>query len=144
MPHLTLDASIVLAWLFDDEQDEYALRVRRLAPSWALIVPPVWTLEISNALLNAEKQKRITRAQAEEHMDVMESLGITVSPDMANISCKDIGLLARNFSLTTYDASYLMLAMRENAHLATLDAKLQHAAKEAGVKLLTSEMDHRN
>lgn len=44
--------------------------------------------------------------------------------------------LAETHRLTTYDASYLELAMRLGVPLATLDKSLRHAAGEAGVPLL--------
>ena len=48
----------------------------------------------------------------------------------------DILFLARQYSLSTYDASYLDLAMREGLPLATLDKSLQRAAAQCEVPLL--------
>ena len=42
--------------------------------------------------------------------------------------------LARRYSLSAYDASYLELALREGLPLATLDVGLRKAAKKIGVK----------
>lgn len=42
--------------------------------------------------------------------------------------------LARRYDLSSYGASYLELAMREDLPLATLDEDLRRAAKRAGVK----------
>jgi predicted nucleic acid-binding protein len=42
--------------------------------------------------------------------------------------------LARRYTLSAYDASYLELALRLGMPLATLDVGLQAAAKKAGVK----------
>lgn len=44
--------------------------------------------------------------------------------------------LCRGYSLTSYDAMYLELALRRHLPLATLDEPLRKAAKKAGVKLL--------
>lgn len=46
--------------------------------------------------------------------------------------------LARRYHLSSYDASYLELALRKGVSLATLDEDLQKAAKKAGVKLLSA------
>ncbi|OGG90915.1 hypothetical protein A3H16_03205 [Candidatus Kaiserbacteria bacterium RIFCSPLOWO2_12_FULL_53_8] len=135
MSSLTLDASVALAWLFEDENNEYARKVMRAASSRTMIVPPIWPLEVGNALLVAERQKRITRVQADDSLETLAGLEIIVDPGIVDASCKDLCVLARNFCLTTYDASYLSLAMRENTSLATLDRKLRLAAKEAGVAL---------
>jgi predicted nucleic acid-binding protein len=43
--------------------------------------------------------------------------------------------LARRYKLSSYDASYLELALRSGLPLATLDEDLQKAAKKAGVKM---------
>jgi predicted nucleic acid-binding protein len=43
--------------------------------------------------------------------------------------------LAREQGLSTYDAAYLELAIREGLPLATLDTELKKAAKAVGVKL---------
>ena len=42
----------------------------------------------------------------------------------------------RQFNLSVYDASYLELAQREGAALATLDKPMQKAAKALGINLL--------
>jgi predicted nucleic acid-binding protein len=43
--------------------------------------------------------------------------------------------LARTYKLTAYDATYLELAMRRAATLATFDVKLADAARAAGVRV---------
>ena len=48
---------------------------------------------------------------------------------------KEILSLARTLGLSTYDASYLDLAMRLDLPLATLDAALANAAKKSGVQI---------
>ena len=44
--------------------------------------------------------------------------------------------LAREYSLSAYDAAYLELALRKGLRLATLDQNLQSAARKAGVRIL--------
>ena len=43
--------------------------------------------------------------------------------------------LAREYSLSAYDAAYLELSIRQGAPLATLDDRLGKAAKHAGVEI---------
>jgi predicted nucleic acid-binding protein len=43
--------------------------------------------------------------------------------------------MARTYGLTVYDATYLELAMRRAATLATFDGKLAAAARAAGVRV---------
>jgi len=49
---------------------------------------------------------------------------------------KDVLALARTNSLSSYDASYLDLAMRKGLPLATLDNRLIEAARKVGVFIL--------
>ena len=44
--------------------------------------------------------------------------------------------LSRRHALTTYDASYLELAMRLSLPLATRDTDLKRAAQSAGIELI--------
>ncbi len=44
--------------------------------------------------------------------------------------------LCRQYTLTSYDALYLELALRRNIALATQDKKLKSSAEAAGVKLV--------
>jgi predicted nucleic acid-binding protein len=53
-------------------------------------------------------------------------------PDMEALN--RVLALARCHGLSAYDAAYLELAMRLAIPLATLDAKLEAAARTAGVK----------
>lgn len=46
--------------------------------------------------------------------------------------------LARRHQLTSYDACYLELAMREGAPLATLDQRLKQAADSEGVRVYST------
>jgi predicted nucleic acid-binding protein len=44
--------------------------------------------------------------------------------------------MCRDFSLSSYDALYLELALRRNTALATQDRKLKDSAMAVGVKLV--------
>ena len=58
MTGFVLDASLAVAWCFDDESTPAAwalLDGLRTAPGY---VPAVWELEIGNILLAAEKRRR--------------------------------------------------------------------------------------
>ena len=51
----------------------------------------------------------------------------------------DVLPLDRTYGLSAYDAAYLELSIRHNAPLATLDDKLQKAAKLAAVAIFKGE-----
>ena len=131
---LVVDASVSLAWCFEEEKTPYTESVLDHAARGAeLIVPPVWLLEMTNVLLIAERRKRLTASQADLFLDQLEHFNISV--DVPSIS-RAFGRFfdeARQWHLSSYDASYLELAMRRGAPLATLDVDLKRAARIAGV-----------
>lgn len=120
-----LDCSVTLAWYFVDEADPYADSVwdtLALAPA---IVPALWPLEVTNALVMGERRGRSTPAQAAAWLAMLRQLPIHVDAETESRAWTDTLHLARAHRLTTYDASYLELALRLGAALATLDAKLK-------------------
>ncbi|RLB13376.1 MAG: VapC toxin family PIN domain ribonuclease, partial [Deltaproteobacteria bacterium] len=53
---------------------------------------------------------------------------------------REVYLLARDTGLSTYDASYLDLAMRKGLPLATLDKALAEAARGLNVELFQTDL----
>ena len=54
-----LDNSIVMAWSFEDETDEYAEAVLDQFTVSRAVVPALWPLEVANALLMGERRKQL-------------------------------------------------------------------------------------
>lgn len=132
-----LDASITLAWCFEDESSDLAdLALDRLAQTSAL-VPAIWSLEIGNALLGAERRGRLSQAESNRFLWLIRVLPIEIDAVSAPRMLNDVVTLAREQGLSTYDAAYLELAMRNGLPLATLDIALQHAAERCGVHLIS-------
>jgi predicted nucleic acid-binding protein len=133
-----LDASVAVAWCFEDESTSaaWALLDRlRTAPGH---VPELWALEIGNILLGAEKRRRITQARTVEFLGILGDLSIRVDPDLPGRAFRDVLPLARERRLTTYDATYLELAMRLGLPLATKDKALARAATALRIKTLAA------
>ena len=130
-----LDASVTLSWFFDDEFNEYAKSVRNSLEIAAAFSPSIWILEVANSLLMGERRKRATEAQTTEFSLLLLSLPIVVDEQADNFVRGNILSLARQHNLSAYDASYLELAARRGLALATLDRRLQTAAKKAGIAL---------
>ena len=130
-----LDNSIVMAWSFEDETDEYADAVLdRLAIARA-VVPALWPLEVANALLMGERRKRSTEAETIKWTGILKSLPIVIDGETNAHAWSDTLTLARGHNLTAYDAAYLELAIRRGVPLATIDGKLKLAAETVGVAL---------
>lgn len=98
------------------------------------VVPDVWPLEVSNVLLVAERRGRLNEAQATRFLQLLSQLPIDVDPTPTDAA----GLVAagRRHTLSSHDASYLLLAEQRGAPLATLDRSLAKAARKAGTQLL--------
>lgn len=135
-PLLVIDASATLSWFFDDEDGKSNDRILNAVARSSVVVPPVWELEVCNAFAVAERQKRIDASQTEHWIELLQALEYTVA-DSASFPAFDAILpLARQYQLSSYDASYLALALQRNAILVTRDAPLQKAAKKAGVEVM--------
>lgn len=133
-----LDASVAVAWCFEDETTKFTEGVLSLlADGSEAVVPSIWPLEIANALLIAERRKRIALARATALFHQIAGLPISVSPIDAKQAFEQILPVARQQNLTEYDAAYLQLALHQGLPLATLDAELRRSAKATGVALVS-------
>jgi hypothetical protein len=61
-PALVLDASVTLAWAFEDEENGYSDFVLESLVEARASVPIIWPLEVGNALLAAERRGRLNQA----------------------------------------------------------------------------------
>jgi predicted nucleic acid-binding protein len=125
---LVIDTSTVMAWLMPDETGVDLLAL--LAAHDEVTVPWLFWIEVRNALLMAERRKRLSAPGIEEFVRTLDDLRLAMDtmPDSAHLLS-----LARTYNLSAYDALYLELALRRKATLATSDAKLALAARAAGV-----------
>ena len=122
-------------WYFADEVDEYADSVQASLSHIEAAVPCLWPLEVTNTLAVAERRGRSTVAQATTWLALLQGLPIRVDGETISHVWTDTLHIARTHTLTTYDASYLELALRLGLPMATLDGKLKAAATDAGVPL---------
>ncbi len=131
-----IDNSVVMSWCFKDQANAYADSIlERLIESMAY-VPSVWPLEVVNVLLAAERKKYISQADSVRFISLLAELPIVVESDSPVKSMKELLGLARAHDLSSYDASYLDLAMKKGLPLATLDEKLRKAAVHTSVLIL--------
>jgi predicted nucleic acid-binding protein len=132
---IVIAASIVLAWCFPDETSDYAESVLVSLERKTILAPPVWGLEIANAIMVGERRKRLQHSEISEFASLLENLTIVQDTRAVADHLNDVLPLARKHALSAYDAAYLELSIRHGAPLATLDDKLRKAAKGAGVRL---------
>lgn len=81
------DASVALAWCFEDETNSLAdALLDRLRRGDRIVVPAHWPTEISNGLLVAQRRKRIRTGQAATLLSELARLPIEM--DSALNLCK--------------------------------------------------------
>jgi predicted nucleic acid-binding protein len=133
-----LDASVALRWFLDHPVPVYANRVKQLLLKGSrAVVPALWHLEMSNALVLSERRSILTGADVDQAMiDLEQIVAQVVDTDSSVISVRQSMATARAFQLSAYDAAYLDLARRERLPLATLDEQLRAAATHAGVEMV--------
>lgn len=133
---LVVDASLTLAWYFEDERtpavDDLLDRVVREGA----IVPSLWRLEVVNGLQVAIRRRRIDAAYRDRALQQLGLLPITVDAETVTRAWTTTLGLADRFGLTIYDATYLELAQRRALPLATLDRALRSAGRALGISLL--------
>jgi predicted nucleic acid-binding protein len=128
---------VALAWCFPEESNTGAEKLLdSLAGGSRAIIPSLWPFEVANALLTAERRKRVSMAQVTAILKKLALLPIAVDAVQVESVFGDVLAVARQGQLTEYDAAYLELALRESLPLATLDDQLRRAARNAGVRLV--------
>ncbi|MGI8418673.1 MAG: type II toxin-antitoxin system VapC family toxin [Nakamurella sp.] len=129
-----LDTSVAMAWCFEDEATGATEAVLDRLCDEHGVVPAIWPLEVANVLLVAERRSRLSEAQASRFLELLAQLPIDVDGSATDMA----GPVAagRRHTLSSYDASYLMLAERLGLALATLDRPLAKAARKSGVQLM--------
>jgi predicted nucleic acid-binding protein len=131
-----VDNSVVMSWCFQDQASDYADAVLERLEDATAYVPSVWPLEVVNVLLAAERRSYISEADSVRFINLLSRLPILVQHEGPGKVMKDLLALARAHGLSSYDASYLDLAMKRGLPLATLDRKLRQAAKAVKLRLL--------
>jgi len=131
-----IDNSVVMSWCFKDEANAYADAVLEKLTAARAVVPAIWPLEVVNVLLAAERKERLKQADSMRFLALLLHLPIEAEKEWSTEAMPDLLALGRNLGLSSYDLSYLDLAVRRGCPLATLDQKLTGAAKKTGVSIL--------
>jgi len=130
-----IDNSVVMAWCFEDQANTYSDHVLDSLEKFEAVVPAIWPLEVGNVLLVAERKKKLTEADSIRFLSLLNKLPIIVDQESPERIWGEIISLARHTQISTYDASYLDLAMRSDFPIATQDKGLIAAAKRVNVAL---------
>lgn len=135
-----LDNSVVMRWLFGDGEPatiEYSNHVLDLLVQEenSAIVPCIWALEVGNVIVRAESRGLLPEARSAAFLGILQNMPINIDSRSNQQALGDTLQVARRYKLSTYDASYLELALREGLALATNDGALRKALASAGGRL---------
>jgi predicted nucleic acid-binding protein len=103
-------------------------------PDTLAVVPMTWGLEVANVIARSETKELVTAAQSGSFISLLEGLSMEIDVDTFTHVLSDTLQLSRRYRLSSYDASYLELALRNGAPIATIDDDMRRAANKAGVK----------
>jgi predicted nucleic acid-binding protein len=138
MTTFVLDNSVAMRWLLASNKvsdQRYAESVLRSLANAEAVVPNLWHLEAANVLLSAANRKELEISAIERFTVQLENLPITVDTLTANQVFGHTMSLAKAYRLSSYDAAYLELALRESLPLATLDKGLLKAARRSDIEI---------
>lgn len=127
-----VDCSYFLSFIMPDEKNKEI----DLA-AYSVYVPSIFFLECMNVLKTALKKQRITHIQYEECMWAFKYLPFNVDHfSSTQESLQTISRLSLEHNLTSYDASYVELAMRLNASIGTHDKKIIEVCSHKKISVL--------
>ncbi len=132
-----IDSSIALAWALPDETSKEAERfLNRLLTGSMFWVPALWWYEMANALLMAQRRKRLTEAERMRLIELYREIPVQTDVTLDSDLMGRLHTLGIEYNLSAYDTAYLELAQRKGLGLATVDKQLRSAAQKAGVKVV--------
>lgn len=100
-----------------------------------IIVPAIWPLEVVNALVVAERRKKISATKSAKFLQELQQLAISVDTEGLDRVFSEVFEQARRYQRSAYDASYLELAKRRGLPFATKDEPLRRTAQELGIPI---------
>jgi predicted nucleic acid-binding protein len=131
-----LDASVTLAWHFEDQNSVAARHLAVRASDEGVVVPSYWEFETANGLLRGERMGRTDDQSIALFIEQLSSLSVEIDPFDPNAAFSAVLPLARDQGLKIFDAGYLVVAIRNQLPLATFDKRLADVARNAGVAVL--------
>lgn len=137
MPCVTIDASVAVRWILDDEPSRAGALILRSsleAGRVAAVEPSHFLLEVAGALDRAVRDGRIDREQARGALAALEAVEFDdTSPVAVAIDAFEIAAAS---GLRVPDAAYVICAARNHAQLITADRRQLEAAERHGIPVI--------
>ena len=135
---IVVDNSVMMRWLFNDgsENDkQYAQKVLTHIATNKLqvIVPYVWVYEASFVVNFYTKKGSILIKDSINHLNSLFDLCLVVRGEETP---KELFDFANTHCLSTYDSSYVMLALQQTKIIATLDKEIIRESKSLKLNIL--------
>ena len=124
-----VDCSYFLSFIMPDEEHSSTDLAR-----FTVYVPAIFYLECLNVLKTALKENRITTDQFDRGIWAFKDLPFCV--DHFSSTCESLHTIARlalEYDLSSYDASYLELALRLRVPIGSHDKKLLNACASENI-----------
>lgn len=135
--NLILDASVIIKWFIDEEDDDKALSILDAFQNnqITVAVPTLLFYELGNILVS----KKASADMVEKAMVILQNLDFRID-DIGLSSFLKIHQNSVDYSITFYDATYITLLEKENCQFITADNKLFQKINKAfsGAKLLSN------
>ena len=125
---IVLDASVVLKWIFDDEdggEQTTMLKDAHVAGHEIVAVPDLLFYEIGNILAT---KTRLSEAAIAEAFSLLWEFSLERF-DLGLEEFQDSLALSRKYKITLYDAAYVELSRRLKCTFVTADKKLYEKIK---------------
>lgn len=133
---VVLDVSIAAKWFLGDERTPRSDSLLDHVMTEGAYVPALFTWEMQNVLLSAERADRISPDDADRALEALRDMPIRIDPPGDHPAPGAELHLARHYDLTPYDAAYLAVASSRRLAIATADTALARAARDLGIDVL--------
>lgn len=136
---VVIDASVALKWVLDEPGQEAADALL----DEELIAPALWLVEAANALWRRGQRGELTAEEAAARLAELCNAPVATMAIEADVPTAI--QLATAIGHPVYDCLYLALALRENTHVVTADARFHAAVQRSpdlkdAVRLLSSDI----
>jgi predicted nucleic acid-binding protein len=133
-----VDASVAMGWLLQSQVKPVTEAAEKALAHGIAWVPSHFGIEVIRTLRTHERRRLITPVIVDTALARLRALPLKQDAGEMLDRLATIVALARRRTLRVADAAYLELALRLGLPLATRDASLARAAKDAGVSLFSA------
>ena len=129
-----LDASVAIGWVVGRQATAYSRRLRLRAKREPYHAPRLWRLEVVNVIRSLTRRGAMSIEAGRTAVDILDRMQPVLHD--TGLPLSDLLDLAQRYSLTSYGACYLALALELKLPVACSDGPLHAALKTAGMRLV--------